>query len=219
LAELERHVLGWDRGADLMSDLIPRIYFDFLRGGSPEPLVPVLRHNQMDLRGLAALACRVLSLLADAEACGQDGLELFGVSRICERRGELSRARELYAQSIASSLPAETDRAARKSLARLAKRAGDYSLARELWEKTVGNSREGLEAYEQLAIYYEHHMREPQRAAEITRQALTELRHAHRLGTIAASVYSQSRAGFEHRLARLERKVGLTLLDALSSGA
>ena len=219
LAELERHVLGWDRGADLMSDLIPRIYFDFLRGGSPEPLVPVLRHNQMDLRGLAALACRVLSLLADPEACGQDGLELFGVSRICERRGELSRARELYAQSIASSLPAETDRAARKSLARLAKRAGDYSLARELWEKTVGNSREGLEAYEQLAIYYEHHMREPQRAAEITRQALTELRHAHRLGTIAASVYSQSRAGFEHRLARLERKVGLTLLDALSSGA
>ncbi len=33
LSQLERHVLGWDRGADLMSDLIPRIYLDFVRGG------------------------------------------------------------------------------------------------------------------------------------------------------------------------------------------
>ena len=88
LSELERHVLGWDRGADLLSGLIPQIYFDYLRGGPPERLVPVLNHNQMDLRGLAALSSRILSLLSDAENLGQDGLELFGVSRICEKRGE-----------------------------------------------------------------------------------------------------------------------------------
>ena len=34
-----------------MSELIPRIYLDFVRGGPPEPLVPVFHHNQMDLRG------------------------------------------------------------------------------------------------------------------------------------------------------------------------
>ena len=86
LSELERHVLGWDRGADMLSGLIPQIYFDYLRGGPPERLVPVLNHNQMDLRGLAALSSRILSLLSDAENLGQDGLELFGVSRICEKR-------------------------------------------------------------------------------------------------------------------------------------
>ena len=91
-------------------------------------------------------------------------LELYGVSRMCERRGEVKRARKLYEQSIASVLPAETDRAARRSLARLAKRDGDFGLARELWENTLGNSREGFEAYEQLAIYYEHRAREPQYA-------------------------------------------------------
>jgi tetratricopeptide (TPR) repeat protein len=155
----------------------------------------------------------VLSLLADEETCGHDALELYGVSRICERRGELKRARKLYERSIASSLPAKADRAARRSLARLAKRQGDYALALELWEKTLGNSREGLEAYEQLAIYYEHHVREPQRAAEITRRALAELRCAYRLGTIATGAYREDRAKFEHRLARLERKSGPTLLD------
>ncbi len=215
LAELEREVLGWDRGADLLSDLIPRIYLDFLRGGPPEPLVPILRHNQMDLRGLAALSCRVLSLLADPEKCGLDALELYGVSRICERRGELKRARKLYECSIASSLPAETDRAARASLARVAKREGDYILACELWEKSLGASREGLDAYEQLAIYHEHHARELQRALEITRQGLAELRRAYRLGTIAVGAYRQHKAKFEHRLTRLERKSRLTLLDPL----
>jgi hypothetical protein len=83
---------------------------------------------------------------------GQDGLELFGGSRICEKGGEDARARKLYEESIASFLPAETDREARRSLARLAKREGDFDLACELWRDALGNSRHGYEAYEQLAI-------------------------------------------------------------------
>ena len=211
LQELERHVLGWNRGADLMSEYIPQMYFDFLRGGPPEPLVPIFLHNQMDLRGLAALSSRIVALLGEPEARGRDGFELFGLSRICERRGEASRARKHYAQSLEAALPPETERAARRSLARLAKREGDFSLARKLWESMLGNSREGLEAYEQLAIYYEREAREPHRAASLSRAALTELGRANRLGTIAAAAYRQGRARFEHRLARLERKAGRTM--------
>ncbi|HXA79270.1 MAG TPA: ribonuclease H-like domain-containing protein [Candidatus Acidoferrales bacterium] len=213
LAELELHVLGWNRGADMVSAMIPQIYFEYLRGGPPEPLVPIFHHNQMDLRGLAALATRTLSLLGNPETHGHDGLELFGVSRICERRGDSVRARKLYQQSIARELPRETDRAARSSLARLAKREGDLELARELWESTLGNSREGFEAYEQLAIYYEHRMREPHRAAALARRALLELRNAHRFGTIAPAACRERRAQFEKRLVRLERKAGRSLLD------
>jgi uncharacterized protein YprB with RNaseH-like and TPR domain len=99
LSQLERHVLGWDRGDDLVSELIPRIYLDFVRHGHAEPLVPVFHHNQMDLRGLAGLSGRILSLLGE-EASSQDGLELYGVSRICERRGEIKRA-----QCMSNRLP------------------------------------------------------------------------------------------------------------------
>ncbi len=215
LAELELKVLGWNRGSDMNSSMIPQIYFDYLRGGPPEPLVPIFHHNQMDLRGLAALATRVLSLLGNPETHGHDGLELFGVSRICERRGDAIRARKLYAQSIARDLPQETERAARSSLARLAKRDGDYDLARVLWEGMLGNSREGFEAYEQLAIYYEHRARKPHRAAELARKALLDLRNANRLGTIAAGAHRERRLRFEKRLARLERKAGRGLLEGL----
>jgi hypothetical protein len=217
LTELERHVLGWNRGKDLVSDLIPQVYFNYLRGGPPEPLVSVFHHNQMDLRGLAGLASRTVSLLDQPELHGQDALELYGVSRICERRGEPARARALYERSIASDLPPETERVARQSLARLAKRQGDFSFACQMWEKMLGNSREGIEAYEQLAIYYEHHAREPNRAAALAHKALVELRNANRLGLIASGAYCQSRARFEQRLARLERKAGRALLDAIET--
>ncbi len=216
LSALEQHVLGWDRGLDLLSGLIPQIYFDFLRGGPPERLVPVLNHNQMDLRGLAALSSRILSLLGDAENLGQDGLELFGVSRICEKRGQHTRARKLYEKSIASRLPTETDRAARRSLARLAKREGDFELACELWKDALGNSRHGYEAYEHLAIYYEHKGRDPEQAQQIVRQALNELRRAFQVGDITPGAYREFKARFDRRMERLERKSRNPLLDVLA---
>ncbi len=216
LSELERHVLGWDRGADLLSGLIPQIYFDFLRGGPPEQLVPVMNHNQMDLRGLAALSTRILSLLGDAENLGQDGLELFGVSRICEKRGQHTRARKLYEKSIASSLPTETDRAARRSMARLAKRDGDFKLACELWKDALGNSRHGYEAYEQLAIYYEHKGRDPEQAQQIVQQALNQLRRAFQVGDITPGAYREFKARFDRRMDRLARKSRKPLLDVLA---
>ncbi len=224
LAELEKHVLGWNRGADLISEMIPQFYFDYLRGGAPEPLVQVFLHNQMDLRGLAGLAGRIIAILGEPEAYGTtDGLELFGVSRICERRGETARARKHYAQSLAAILPVETDRAARRSLARLAKRERDFPSACELWESILGNSREGLEAYEQLAIYYEHEALEPRRAATLVRAALSELQRTRRHAALSAALHRHYKTRFEHRLKRLERLGRLhqsrppTLLDAVEA--
>src|SRR5712672_1224269 len=68
LVELERHVLdavrlGWDRQDDVPSSMIPQFYFDYLRGRSPLPVAGVVRHNAMDLRGLAALFGKLNSLL------------------------------------------------------------------------------------------------------------------------------------------------------------
>jgi uncharacterized protein YprB with RNaseH-like and TPR domain len=223
LAELEKHVLGWHRGADLISEMIPQFYFDYLRGGPPEPLAQIFLHNQMDLRGLAGLASRIVQVLADPQEDGKDGLELFGVSRICERRGDMVRARKHYAQSLDATLPAETDRAARRALARLAKREGDLPLALKLWESILGSSREGLEAYKQLAIHYEHQAREPHRAALLVRKALGELRPSNRHAGLSAALLRRYRSDFERRLQRLDRRArpattgGGSLLDAIKA--
>ena len=226
LPTLERHALGWDRGVDIDSSLIPSIYFDFLRGGSPDPLVPIFLHNQMDLRGLAGLAALTISLLENPEARGRDGFELLGVSRICERRGHAARARQLYECSIASDLPLPAAHLARKSLARLAKKEKDFAAACQLWTEILTDSRtegpisrDALDAYEQLAIHLERRAGQPHRAAVLVRQALAELRRANRLGALAASVCIRYRQRFEKRLLRLERlnsrgqRTGGMLLD------
>ena len=207
LSHLERHVLGWDRGADLVSSMIPKMYLDFVRWGRAEALIPVFEHNQMDLRGLAGLAGRILTILADDSPMTRDGLEIFGASQICDRRGQARRARKLYAQSLESSLPAQTDRIARKALARLAKREGDLDSACQIWRSALGNSREGYDAYEQLAIHFEHHERNPGKALEVVQDALAELRRANEEGMIGPNFFRQREVEFMHRCGRLQRKV------------
>src|SRR5438874_1273782 len=72
LVELERHVLdagiGWHREEDVLAALIPQHYFDYLRGGPAEPLAAVVRHNQMDLRGLAGLVGKIDALLTSDDS-------------------------------------------------------------------------------------------------------------------------------------------------------
>jgi uncharacterized protein YprB with RNaseH-like and TPR domain len=74
LCELERHVLALDRGRDIPADTIPRRYFDYLRAGLAEPIAEVFHHNQMDLRGLAALASSIAGTLDNPhENCRRAG--------------------------------------------------------------------------------------------------------------------------------------------------
>jgi len=210
LMELEQHVLAphgaadWKREGDIPGALIPQAYFSYLRGGGPEALSLVFRHNQMDLRGLAALATRLVAMLTDPHKAECDALELYGLSRLVERRGERETARKLYEQALAAGLPDEADRAARRELARLAKREHDFERATELWEDILGDTRDGLDAYEQLAIYYEHRARVPERALELTRQALAALRAAWQRGNVPPALYRRLRERLGKRLERLE---------------
>ena len=216
LCELERQVLGFERGFDVASDLIPQAYFDFLRGESPELLVHVFRHNQMDLCGLAALACRMFTLLAEPETSRIDSLELFGVSRLFDRRGQAARARTLYSAALdGGGLPRVLDRSARQRLAGLAKRDRDYTLAQTLWHELRGPSPEGLCAYEELAIYFEHKAREPMRAAAVAEEALADLRIAHRTRLIATAAYRDWQARFHRRLERVRRKAGRAVQNSM----
>ncbi len=239
LKDLERHVLGnegrgldWSRQEDIDSSLIPQMYFDYLRGGPAEPLVGIFRHNQMDLRGLAALAGKILALLdsgngfenaAHAETC--DPIEVLGLSRIMRKRGHAARARELYETALRFGLPRPVERLAQRELAHLAKRELDYTRAISLWdalrESPGANKRSesplfaqdapraldsALAAAEQLAIYYEHRAKQPRRAFDLTHGAISELRAAHRDGKLAGERAVKIESRLARRLARLERR-------------
>ena len=216
LAELELHVLGWNRGADMVSAMIPQLYFEYLRGGPPEPLVPIFHHNQMDLRGLAALATRTLSLLGNPEKHGHDGFELFGVSRICERRGEAVRARKLYAESITRDLP-------RRQTARRGVRSRVSRSVKAIWNSRASSGKACWEIRAR-ASKPTSSWRSTTNTAPANRIARrrSPARRCSSFGmptdwTIPSNAYRDRRLRFEQRLARLERKSGRSLLEALES--
>jgi uncharacterized protein len=205
LVELERHVigaprLGWHREDDVCSAHIPQFYFDYLRGGPVEPLARVVRHNQMDLRGLAALFCKINELLSDAPNTGSEieSLDLFGLSRFLQRRGEDDRAHSACAQALQIGLPAEFRPKARRELALMAKRRGEHARAAEIWLEIVSDSRDGVHACEQLAIYYERHAKNASKARQFAKLAVATLRRQ----------LAGSRDPFLNaRMARLEKKL------------
>jgi uncharacterized protein YprB with RNaseH-like and TPR domain len=213
LADLERNILnaeslGWTRQNDIDSSRIPEFYFDYLRGGSPATIAGVFHHNRMDLRGLAALAGRVLCTLTDPEVASAGGaLELYGLSRLLNRRGEDQQARTTYERALAAGLPETVDHKARHELALIAKRGKDFDRAIELWSELSRGSATSPQACEQLAIHYEKRVGDHHEAARLTRAAIAELHKSARHGFIAPSRTAGLLMQFQHRLARLERKI------------
>jgi uncharacterized protein len=214
LIELERHVLdaprlGWHRDDDVLSAMIPQHYFDYIRGGPAEPLAAVIRHNQMDLRGLAAILGRIEGLLAAAERADDDveSLDLFGLSRFLNKRGDRDRAHSACSQALDLGLPAEHRPRARRELAQHAKRRGDHQHAVSLWHELAGESIgaaeemeviDAIHACEQLAMYYERREKDLDRASEFICSALAKVK---RLRTASRSLYATP------KLVRIEEKL------------
>jgi len=186
LVELERHVLdaprlGWHREEDVASSLIPQVYFDYLRGGAATPLAGIIKHNQMDLRGLAALFGKINSLLGEGGTPGTetDSLDLFGLSRFLNRRGEKDRASSVCTKALDAGLPAAFRPQATRDLALLAKRRGDAEAAAALWHELVSTPHDDVAACVELAIHYQRHKKDYVRAFEFAQLALAKLHRQH----------------------------------------
>jgi uncharacterized protein len=223
LVDLERDVLdaprlGWHREEDVLSSLIPQHYFDYLRGGPAAPLAAVVRHNQMDLRGLAAIMGRIDALLTAANRAddGVDSLDLFGLSRFLQRRGDSDRAHAACSHALDLGLPVEFRPQARRELALLAKRRSDHAAAAVLWHELAtdmtGNALDAIHACEQLAVYYERRMKNLHRAAEFARVALARvnrLRGSSRDPYVAVRL-ARMEQRFLNRVARLQHRMALS---------
>ena len=116
-----------------------------------------------------------------------------------ESAGSREQSVETCQRALSGGLPEEIEARALHQLALQYKRQRQHELAVETWlELTRRASPLALEAFEELAIHFEHHQRNPQGAMEFALAALERLReqpsppsHAER---------------FTHRLERLQRK-------------
>ncbi|HVH50259.1 MAG TPA: ribonuclease H-like domain-containing protein [Candidatus Bathyarchaeia archaeon] len=214
LVELERHVLdierlGWHREDDVPSSMIPQFYFNYLRGGSPAPLAGVVRHNGMDLRGLAALFGKLNALLDCQQREETEALDLFGLSRYLQRRGEATKAESACVAARDRGLPLPFAAQARRELALMAKRRGEHAAAAMIWEELLQDAECCWVACEELALYHERRTKDFKKALEFARAGL-QVQADRRLGagymrSTTAEIRRAER--MRKRVTRLERRL------------
>ncbi len=178
LVELENRILGVERTGDLPGEMIPYVYFEFLRTRQAFRLVPIFHHNAIDILSLACLTAIVPSAFrcSDGDVPGamlRHGADLVGLARWLLANQRRHEALALFRRAVRMSLPDHLLFATLWEIAATEKRLGrqDAALA-VLAELAESRNPYQVRALEALAKHYEHRERNYAMALEITRSAL-----------------------------------------------
>jgi hypothetical protein len=167
LQSLEAALIGLRRAGDIPGELIPQVYFDWVRRRDARALMRVFRHNRDDVVSLAALSILACQWVEEHRA--EDPRDVLSLARLLERARLYERSGSEYRRAAARGRgPLRS--AALLGLAARAKRAGDHEEAAGLWA-AAAEAGEVLAMHE-LAIHHEHRTRDLEAALEVVERAL-----------------------------------------------
>ena len=201
LTALEQTLCGFVREGDVPGFEIPSRYFHYVRTGDARGLAAVMEHNRLDLVSLAMLTARAAQLLDDGPASARTAREALGMGRLYERAGLIAEACAAFDRAAEHRDADVATRAeAWRSYAVLSRRVRRFGEAASAWRRIL--SLRGCppaiarDASEALAVHHEHRLRDLQAARSFALQSLS------------AQATSSRREAAQHRLARLDRKLG-----------
>jgi uncharacterized protein YprB with RNaseH-like and TPR domain len=174
LVELEHRILGVERQGDLPGEMIPYVYFDFLRSQKAFQVVPIFHHNALDILSLACLTAIVpFAFRSPANAAFGHGADHIGLARWLLQAERQEEALCLFRRALEMGLPDELLFRTMWDIALLERRMGkqDASLAM-VTELTVSRNPYRAKAFAELAKHYEHREKNYAMALEMARSAL-----------------------------------------------
>jgi uncharacterized protein len=179
LMQLEEQILGFHREGDLPGELIPYVYFEYLRSREAGRLVPIFHHNAIDILTLACLTAIVPAAFrsSDAESLAKLGVkrgeELAGLARWLLAAGQLEEGLELLKRATNAGLPDVLLFRTLLDIALIEKKLARPHAALSVFTELAGcHNPHRITALEELAKYYEHEERNYVLALEFTNQAL-----------------------------------------------
>lgn len=193
LVDLESQILGFEREGDLPGELIPYVYFEYLRTRQVFRLVPVFHHNATDILTLACLTGIVpLAFRSPESAPLHHGADWVGLARWLLKAERRQEALAVLRRAVARGLSDELLFRSLWEIALLEKRLGRREAAVAAFEDLAATRNPyRLPALEELAKHYEHRERNYALALEVTRAALE----------------IQPKEELRRRAARLERRL------------
>jgi uncharacterized protein len=192
LVELENQILGVERHGDLPGEMIPYVYFEYVRTHEIFRLMPVFHHNAIDILTLACLTAIVPRAFHVDQAEFSHGAEIIGLARWWRQAEQHENALALCRQAIEKNLSDELLFRTLWDIAVLEKKLGrEHAALPVLTDLAASRNPWRAPALVELAKYYERRERNYTLALEMTRSA-QQLEPSEAL---------------ERRAARLEKRV------------
>jgi len=173
LVDLEYQILGVERQGDLPGEMIPYVYFEYLRSKRAFELVPIFHHNAIDILSLACLTAIVpLAFRSPVDARLLHGADFIGLARWLCRSDRHEEALGLLHRAVDLGLPDDLLFRTLWDIADLEKRLGrpEARLA-AMDELAASRNPYRVKALEELAKHYEHRERNFPRALEMVKTA------------------------------------------------
>ena len=175
LVELENQILGVERQGDLPGELIPYVYFEYVRTQEIFRLMPVFHHNAIDILTLACLTAIVPRAFHAPELAAEfsHGAEMIGLARWWRQAEQHENALALFRQAIEKNLSDELLFRTLWDIATLEKKLGREQAALPVLTDLASSPNPWrAAAFVELAKYYERRERNYALALEMTRSAL-----------------------------------------------
>ncbi len=195
LSTVERDILGVIRENDVPGYLVPEIYFRYLKTKDARALKQVFEHNLQDILSLVALVSRMCFLVEDPLNNTEYGMDIFSIGKMFDEEKKYEQSTHYYTEALKHNLAEEEVLEILRLASFAYKRQGKWEEAEKIWKEIIERSREYIYyPYEELAKYYEHYLKDYQKAETVVEEALN----------IEENIFQREK--LQYRLNRIKRK-------------
>jgi len=161
LVNLEQQILGFERQGDVAGELIPHLYFEYLRTRRAARLAAVFEHNAYDIVSLACLTGIVPDAFRDpCNTRARHGTDLLGLARWLAMSGRVEESLALTRRAVDLGLPDQHLFRALFEAGFMEKKLGlEAASLATFTDLTLSRNPFRVKAYEEIAKYYEHRER------------------------------------------------------------
>lgn len=206
LQSLEQHILGKNRVGDIPGEMIPHIYFEFIRKRDALLLRDVLEHNYHDIVNMILLTLKISAICETPLTHLQHREDLYSLARYFYQTRRYRETTVLLEEAVAGISPSPDHffNDAVFLLAMSYKKLGDSKTAKQHLSGLLNRQVLHPSVIEELAKFYEHEDKDYACAGEVVAKGLQYLEMLRQLEPRSELLGYLPR--LKHRQQRIQRK-------------
>ena len=205
LGNIEQEIFKFSRLNDIEGYLIPHTYFDYLQSGNYDDIVNIILHNEQDLVSLGRLIFHLSQIENEVENPKINDSEIVSLFDTAVKSDSLNKSN--YYFDIIKNRKINISNKSMFSYSLLLKKNAEWDVCNNIWEKLTQSENYALSAFEELAKYHEHKIRDYSKAHQITSRALGLVNVLNEINSNNSLNLNFQKDKFQHRLHRLNSKL------------